>query len=466
MAGERVHQQLGRVLRIFVQKCGRAWSECLPEAAFAYNSTDLSMAPYSPHFIVHLRHPRVKPDVKTMVPTKKKDLRRRLQEAADPEKYVATRRPLADLVYASLLSARREVEEKQLLEEAQNRLPPKQFNPGDLCTVWRPPKDQQLGGKLAYPTIGPYRVLEKRREGREYKLQHLTTGEVDAYATIHMHPYLRDQSFDELDTAQQNEILPKAGTVDPGRRLKSIRDVQEGDFMYMPPLARLFDEGNSNGHLVRVVKCKPRHNSLQVHLLNSRRKGNGRRTGWEFVWAVDGEFGGKGKEKWTPVTDKYKSNFQPWIEEVEYQELLPITIDATLKYSKGKPTGYVIPKAIWQSDIYQTPPPTWAEHSKTLEAKKSNPIPKKGLDGRMRSKNASPSIAFLDQLQTPTSSSRTGKRRRRGRPSPAPDISMMLGQVTKPAVPAAADQELSLIASIHAVYGRAKASWCRPERLR
>ena len=42
---ERVHQQLGRVLRIFVQKCGRAWSECLPEAAFAYNSTDLSMAP-------------------------------------------------------------------------------------------------------------------------------------------------------------------------------------------------------------------------------------------------------------------------------------------------------------------------------------------------------------------------------------------------------------------------------------
>ena len=236
--------------------------------------------------------------------------------------------------------------------------------------------------------------------------------------------------------------------------------------MYMPPLARLFDEGNSNGHLVRVVKCKPRHNSLQVHLLNSRRKGNGRRTGWEFVWAVDGEFGGRGKEKWTPVTDKYKSNFQPWIEKVEYQELLPITIDATLKYSKGKPTGYVIPKAIWQSDIYQTPPPTWAEHSKTLEAKKSNPIPKKGLDGRMRSKNASPSIAFLDQLQTPTSSSRTGKRRRRGRPSPAPDISMMLGQVTKPAVPAAADQELSLIASIHAVHGRAKASWCRPERLR
>ena len=125
---------------------------------------------------------------------------------------------------------------------------------------------------------------------------------MDAYATIHMHPYLRDQSFNELDTEQQNEILPKAGTVDPGRRLKSIHDVQEGDFMYMPPLARLFDEGRSNGHLVQVVKCKPRHNSLQVHLLNSRRKGNGRRTGWEFVWAVDGKFGGKGKEKWTTTS--------------------------------------------------------------------------------------------------------------------------------------------------------------------
>ena len=62
-----------------------------------------------------------------------------MQEAVNPEKYVAPRRPLAALVYASLLSARREVEEKQLLEEAQNRLPPKQFNPGDLCTVWRPP---------------------------------------------------------------------------------------------------------------------------------------------------------------------------------------------------------------------------------------------------------------------------------------------------------------------------------------
>ena len=30
---ERVHQQLSRVLRIFVHKCGRAWSSCLDEAA-------------------------------------------------------------------------------------------------------------------------------------------------------------------------------------------------------------------------------------------------------------------------------------------------------------------------------------------------------------------------------------------------------------------------------------------------
>ena len=92
--------------------------------------------------------------------------------------------------------------------------------------------------------------------------------------------------------------------------------------MYMPPVARLFNAGQPQGHLVQVVKCKPKQNSIQVHLLNSRRKGNGRRTGWELVWAVDGNFGGRNKEKWTPVTDTYKPNFEPWIETVEYQDLL------------------------------------------------------------------------------------------------------------------------------------------------
>ena len=92
--------------------------------------------------------------IATQVPTDKKELQRRLRKAMDPDEYVASRKPLADEVYASLLAARREVEERQLLEEAQNKLPPKEFHPGDLCTVWRPPKDQQLGGKLAYPTVG------------------------------------------------------------------------------------------------------------------------------------------------------------------------------------------------------------------------------------------------------------------------------------------------------------------------
>ena len=120
---ERVHQQLSRVLRIFVHKCGRAWSSCLDEAAFAYNSTDLSMAPYSPHFLVHLRHPRVIPDIRTQVPTDKKELQRRLRKAMDPDEYVASRKPLADEVYASLLAARREVEERQPGEEEKRSSP-------------------------------------------------------------------------------------------------------------------------------------------------------------------------------------------------------------------------------------------------------------------------------------------------------------------------------------------------------
>ena len=91
------------------------------------------------------------------------------------------------------------------------------------------------------------------------------------------------------------------------------------------------------------------------------------------VDAVDGDFGGRNKEKWTPVTDTYKPNFEPWIETVEYQDLLPIIIDAELRYGKNKkPTGYAIPKAIWQSDIYRRPPTTWAAHLRTLEKKRND----------------------------------------------------------------------------------------------
>ena len=92
--------------------------------------------------------------------------------------------------------------------------------------------------------------MARHREGREYKLQHLTTGDVDAYATIHMHPYLRDQCFDSMDATQKKEVLPKAGTVDPGRRLESIHDIQEGDFMYLPPMARLFSGGQAQSRTI------------------------------------------------------------------------------------------------------------------------------------------------------------------------------------------------------------------------
>ena len=34
------------------------------------------------------------------------------------------------------------------------------YNPGDMCVVWRPPKDAELGSKLSWQnTVGPYRVL-------------------------------------------------------------------------------------------------------------------------------------------------------------------------------------------------------------------------------------------------------------------------------------------------------------------
>jgi hypothetical protein len=33
----------------------------------------------------------------------------------------------------------------------------------------------------------------------------------------------------------------------------SIHDIREGNFMYMPPVARLFNAGQSQGHLVQVA---------------------------------------------------------------------------------------------------------------------------------------------------------------------------------------------------------------------
>ena len=172
-------------------------------------------------------------------------------------------------------------------------------------------------------------------------------------------------------------------------------------------------------------------------------------------WAVDGDFGGRNKEKWTPVTDTYKPNFEPWIETVEYQDLLPIIIDAELRYGKNKkPTGYAIPKAIWQSDIYRRPPTTWAAHLRTLEKKRNDPLPKKGVAGRMRSADGSLSAA----LESQGTGSRVPSVRRRGRTTRATPISALLGEAPKPA--AAAGGELTLIASIQAAHERARIHTC------
>ena len=62
----RPTQQLGRTLRIFVNKLGRAWSKCLTEAAFAVNAADLSFAPFSPFYLMHGFQPRIKADIKCL----------------------------------------------------------------------------------------------------------------------------------------------------------------------------------------------------------------------------------------------------------------------------------------------------------------------------------------------------------------------------------------------------------------
>ena len=101
-------------------------------------------------------------------------------------------------------------------------------------------------------------------------------------------------------------------------------------------------------------------------------------------------------------------------------------------------------------------PPTWAEHLATLEKKKDNPLPKKGVAGRIRSKKPPASSAPPTPNTTQNSGSGARGRRRRGRSAQAPDISMLLGPAPMPTLKAAGDRELSLIASIQAVRERAR----------
>ena len=82
---------------------------------------------------------------------------------------------------------------------------------GDMCVVWRPPKDAELGSKLSWQNTGPYRVLTSQKHGREYRLQHLTTGDICIHSATDLHPYFVTQDFDSLTEEQKKERAHSAG---------------------------------------------------------------------------------------------------------------------------------------------------------------------------------------------------------------------------------------------------------------
>ena len=98
---ERVHQQLGRTLRIFVNKLGRAWDDCLTEAAFAFNISDLSTAPYSPFFLMHGFNPNLKIDRKLLGNTSENELKKEDDEAITRPEPVRRQKTANDEVGAS-----------------------------------------------------------------------------------------------------------------------------------------------------------------------------------------------------------------------------------------------------------------------------------------------------------------------------------------------------------------------------
>ena len=117
-------------------------------------------------------------------------------------------------------------------------------------------------------------------------------------------------------------------------------------------------------------------------MLNTRSKA--RRTGWELLWGDNGDWS---KEKRTPVTDKWKPTFKPWIEVVEFEDLVPAVVTVTggdPKNSKDKPKMYSISQAFHDKYVKNVTPPTWKEHLKTLKQKEHDPPPKKGVAARMR----------------------------------------------------------------------------------
>ena len=152
-------------------------------------------------------------------------------------------------------------------------------------------------------------------------------------------------------------------------------------FMWLNPNARLFSADDSTGYLVQVVLCFHEQNQLKVHLLNtygSKKTANGRRTGWELLWGDGGDF--EKKERRTPVTHKYKPSFVPWLEDVNFEDLVPAAIKVTggpalQPASSGqqpsKPKRYSIPQSFWDQYVVRAAPPTWSEHAAMLDSRKA-----------------------------------------------------------------------------------------------
>ena len=95
----------------------------------------------------------------------------------------------------------------------------------------------ELGSKLSWQNTGPYRVLASQKHGREYRLQHLATGDICIHSATDLHPYLVTQGFDDLTVEQKKELIPQAKPVDPGSRVSSIQDVKPGQYMWLLPAA-------------------------------------------------------------------------------------------------------------------------------------------------------------------------------------------------------------------------------------
>ena len=190
--------------------------------------------------------------------------------------------------------------------------------------------------------------------------------------------------------------------------------------MWLNPNTRLFSTDDSSGHLVQVVMCFPPQNQLKVHVLNtfgSANTANGRRTGWELLWGDNGDF--ENAERRTPVSHKYKPTFAPWIEDVHFEDLIPMAISVTggttsptSKKGKGKakPKAFTIPLSFWEQHVVQATPPTWDEHATHLRDRQHDPPPRKGVAARRRTTRASPTAQGSASRDAPRPSNGTRDR--------------------------------------------------------